>query len=513
MQRTHEDRGASDARSRPAMIYSLRGKVALTFVVLFMIPFIAVIVMLSRQASDIIGSSVEASALQSMDQYTTYLRTVMAQAENVGQQAIGSDVLQKWTTARLSGRETEYERYRVTQSLRQYFYSLVQFNPTVASIEVYDDQGGFVGLQGDDAGEPFLSADWYKAAQASIAWLAARPDPLSDEGTEMNGMTLPIVHLASLEKIGVLKVDVRTDLLREPLEKIRLGRSGAAFLLDRSGKPILGQDLARAQGLSAAALQAIAADAADAGEAAEPRMKRSGSDGILFYRQLPEVDWLLVGWVPEKGSVRQGPPDEAFAAAAGRSPAGADPALRLLAVLGHREAALPTRESDEIRGEGRMANGRGGGADPAGGRDRGRLRHFRVPRDAGQFAAIDQTAVRAARAAKGYRAQGAAAADQSPFPVQHARRDQRLVRAAQARGGDRRDGVARTDAAVFAQARQQLGESVGGAAVRPQIRQHRQGLLRRRYRGRDSGRTGAGRRPGRQVHPAAARGERRQAQP
>ncbi|MEK0312573.1 cache domain-containing sensor histidine kinase [Cohnella sp. 56] len=285
---------------RPGMIYSLRNKVALTFFVLFIVPFTIVIMLLSNEANKLIGQSIETTALQSMDQYATYTHTVMGQTENVGQQAINSERLQQWTAAQLRNDLNEYERFKITQNLLKSFYSLLQFNPTVDSIQVYDNDGHTISLEDDAPDDSYLTSDWYKAAKESITWLNAHKVHLHSgdgQGKEVNSMTLPIVNLVSLEKVGVLKVDVRTQLLKEPLEKIQLGRSGLVFLIDGEGNSILGQDTASVSGLSRPDLQAIAQDAQEAGQL---QMKKSKDDSMIFYRKLEGVNWILIGWVPRK---------------------------------------------------------------------------------------------------------------------------------------------------------------------------------------------------------------------
>ncbi|NGM84577.1 histidine kinase [Paenibacillus sp. 7124] len=281
------------------MPYSLRSRLMLSFSILLIIPFTAVVFILSKESAKQIQSSIETSTLQTIDQFASHADTLLLQIEDTGKQVLSSPFTQQWITTSLNGSGTAGERYLAMQQLRNFFSSYAINNSNIISISAFRDDGGGIWTQD----RSYKDREWYKQyMHMNIRWTGAHHDPdQSDEsmrGREVNSLVVPLVQLQSLSNIGLLKINYPTSLLRSDIDKIRFGSSGRAFLLTEEGTSVLDQNLGDSKQVVSEGLAYVKAHSAGVISGIIP-LRQKDRDYLLFYRKLPAQNWIIIGEVPE----------------------------------------------------------------------------------------------------------------------------------------------------------------------------------------------------------------------
>ena len=95
-----------------------------------------------------------------------------------------------------------------------------------------------------------------------------------------------------------MKVNVSSDFLLEPLNRIHLGESGNIYLLDQEGSLVLPQGGFAAYPEAAGKLKEVIASPTKQGVVYVDN--RRGSTDILVYKKLTKNNWLLAGFVSEE---------------------------------------------------------------------------------------------------------------------------------------------------------------------------------------------------------------------
>lgn len=301
-------RGAFD------MLYSLRSRLMAAFSILLIVPFTVLVYTLTDRSAKSIQSSVEVSTSQTIEQYASHIDTLLTQVEDTGNQVLGSPIAQEWLAGLRNDELSPGEKLLSKRRMKEFLSSLAINDSNGISIGVFADGAGGIWRQD----RSYAEREWYgEYRERGVKWTRSHLDPdQADESLAdraINGYVLPLVQLQSLRSMGVIKVNYPTELLRAPLEKIRFGETGRAFLLDSEGRSVLGENEAEEadepdgagdapeadeSGLLGDALSEIRGRTADAPAGFFP-IRRNGTDYLLFYRHLPEPNWTIVGVVPE----------------------------------------------------------------------------------------------------------------------------------------------------------------------------------------------------------------------
>ncbi|QWU17993.1 two-component system, sensor histidine kinase YesM [Paenibacillus sophorae] len=281
------------------MLYSLRSRLMLSFSILLIIPFTAVVFIFSRESANLIQSSIETSTMQTIGQFASHADTLLMQIEDTGKQVLSSPFTQQWITTALNGGNSAGERYLAMQQLRNFFSSYTVNNSNIISVSAFREAGGGIWTQD----RSYLDSDWYNQYKHyNTRWTGAHRDPdQSDESmreSEVNSLIVPLVQLQSLNNIGVLKVNYPTSLLRGDIDKIRFGSSGRAFLLTGEGASVLDQNLGDSKQVLSEGLAYVKAHSAGRISGIIP-LRQKDMDYLLFYRKLPAQNWIIIGEVPE----------------------------------------------------------------------------------------------------------------------------------------------------------------------------------------------------------------------
>ncbi|AJY73873.1 cache domain-containing sensor histidine kinase [Paenibacillus beijingensis] len=281
------------------MFYSLRSRLMLAFSILLIIPFVALVYLLSEQSAKLIQQSIETSTSQTVDQFASHVSTLLTQVEDVGTQVMSNRVTQDWLTVHMNKDSRVGELLLAKQRLREYFSSYAVNNSNGISMSVFTDDAGGIWTQD----RSYVDSKWYKQFKAEDRrWTEAHLD--SDQADEsmrthtINSFILPLVQLQSLKTVGLVKINYDTSLLQGAIDKIRIGSTGKVFLLTANGSSVLNQDLGGQRGVLQSGLTQLNA---------QPKLDESGffsirqnrEDYLLFYRKLPLQDWVILGEVPE----------------------------------------------------------------------------------------------------------------------------------------------------------------------------------------------------------------------
>ena len=128
------------------VFYSLRTRLTFAFILLLVIPFVTMVVVLTKVSDSVIGKSIEHSTGQTMDQYASYVNMVNAQLEDVANQVLSNDVTQQWVASQLDPNIPFEKRVSLNTELRKYLSSIALNHSAVASITVFSNNGTAVAV-------------------------------------------------------------------------------------------------------------------------------------------------------------------------------------------------------------------------------------------------------------------------------------------------------------------------------------------------------------------------------
>jgi two-component system sensor histidine kinase YesM len=280
------------------MLFSLRNRLIITFALLLVLPFIIMIWFLADESNTVIEESIKSSTSQTMDQYTAFANTITKQIREVANQILGNTITQEWITLKRESDLPESKWVKINDEFRRYLSSVPLNNSNVVSIEVFFDEKSAIWTQGTS----FQNSDWYSAykRKGTPQWITMHRDleqPLdSTRGENINSLLFPLTDLLYLQNVGVIKINFRTSLLQDPINKIRLGESGRAYLLNRQGQSVLGQEITDYPNIISEGISQLKASNAADGML---RIMDNKKAHMLFYSRLAVQDWFLVGETPE----------------------------------------------------------------------------------------------------------------------------------------------------------------------------------------------------------------------
>ncbi|MBJ6362479.1 sensor histidine kinase [Paenibacillus sp. GCM10012307] len=282
-------------------MYSLRGKLTLTFIVLLIIPFVTMVVVLTQISNAEIGNSIEESTSQTMDQYATFVNTLTNQAEDVANQVLSNDVTQQWIEGHMNPDLPDNKKVQLDAELRKFLSSIALNQTYISSITLFDNKGMAVGISDQVFRDTsYLTSPWYIAfKQEDQRWASAHTDkyqPHFLQRKSVNSLLFNLVHLSTFRNIGVLKVNVLTENIRQPLEKIKIGETGRVYVLDANGLPVLDQEVPKDMASYEQVWEEIQQDKHTDGKWT---VNRSGERHLVLYRKLNNSNWVIIGEVPE----------------------------------------------------------------------------------------------------------------------------------------------------------------------------------------------------------------------
>src|SRR4051794_20896265 len=200
------------------MFFSLKSRLLLTILLLVILPFVAMVIIISEGAKQIIGKSIEDSTVQIMDQNAAFVNTLTTQIQDVANQVLSNKLTQDWITSRLDDAATGEQKYVLNADMRTFLSSIALNHSSISSITLFDENGVAVGIRDQNFQDSlFLQSEWYQAFMTSgKRWVSSHYDlyqPYYLKDLSMNSLLFPLVQLKTFKRMGVLKVNFLSTLL------------------------------------------------------------------------------------------------------------------------------------------------------------------------------------------------------------------------------------------------------------------------------------------------------------
>ncbi|MFC5467657.1 sensor histidine kinase [Cohnella suwonensis] len=289
------------------VVYSLRNRLSLIIALLLVISFLAMYVFISRQAKNIIGSFADRSVSETMDQYTFSVNTVAAQIGDFANLMFNSEMTQAWLSAQADPQLSKDEKMLADLKMRQFLTRTTANYSVISSVSVFHRNGISIGIQDQIYREQnFMALAWYRYfKQRGEQWVSAHTDPYQPASmaeVPMISLVFPLGVYNPAQAESVLKVNFRSDLIRQPLEQISLGEKGRVLLVNWDGKPVLAQDDPKHADQIREQLSQIRRNGGGNGTI---RLHTAEGNYFLFYRTLKVQDWILIGLISEADLYRK----------------------------------------------------------------------------------------------------------------------------------------------------------------------------------------------------------------
>ncbi|CAM4515567.1 two-component system sensor histidine kinase YesM [Paenibacillus endophyticus] len=289
------------------MLYSLRSRLMVAFSILLIFPFVSLVYILTSASANLIKNSLEISASQTIEQYASHVTTLMKQLEDIGNQVLGSSITQTWLADLRNSEALEREELLAKRRVRDFLSSYAVNNSNGISISLFNTAKG--GLWKQD--RTYEQQPWFlDYKEQNVKWTGShldedQPDE-SMRNRSVNGYLLPLVELQTLTSVGIVKVNYPTSVLRDPLERIHFGETGRVFLLDIDGQSVLGQQFTGVEAILQEGISELGKfrKTNQAGKLERENgvfaVRNQGKPYLVFYEELPDQNWTIMGVVPER---------------------------------------------------------------------------------------------------------------------------------------------------------------------------------------------------------------------
>ncbi|MBB3111607.1 two-component system sensor histidine kinase YesM [Paenibacillus phyllosphaerae] len=283
------------------MLYSLKSRLITAFVLLFVLSFGVMTLLLFQESRSIIRSYVESSALEKMDEYGSFIDMAQSQMYDFSSLVFNSDLTHRWELAMADPSLSAGEKSLANITFSRFLTQTTNNYSIVSSVFIYREDGLRIGMNNEVAFDPsFKEEAWYQDfKERSVRWVPAHLDPYSQQyyNKPVISLLMPIGQFEPGLSKTVMKVNISSAYLLDPLNRIHLGESGTIFLLNELLGPILSQtEYAQHADKSDLVTKLSAARQKQGVEYTAGQEK--GSD-IVVYKKFGRTDWILVGFVSE----------------------------------------------------------------------------------------------------------------------------------------------------------------------------------------------------------------------
>jgi len=287
------------------MFFSLRSRLIVLITLLLTVQLATIVIVINQEAKQTIGASIEQSVEQTMIQYTSYVQSITTQIDDVAHQILSNDVTQEWVNTRMNNALPQGEKLLMDAEMKRYISSVALNHSVIVSISIYDDKGSVLGI-GDHTymEKDYFRSDWYRNAEDNQGWSISHLDPLQPrylQNEPVNSYVFPLVNLQTFTRIGVIKINFKTSLLEQPLQKIAIGDKGMAFLMNRKGEQLfMHKDETLISEISKKIASNLDRTATTSNQVMRDTIYEMGDGKTLFYLPLDQTNWVLVSAVSDK---------------------------------------------------------------------------------------------------------------------------------------------------------------------------------------------------------------------
>lgn len=285
------------------MFYSLKNRLIAFVVLLLVLSFGTMSYLIFRESRSILGSYIESSALEKMDEYGSYVNMAALQIYDLSSLVFNNELTKKWDADLADPALSEGEKMLSNISMSKFLTHAVNSYSGVSSVSLYRQDGLVVSDDNQVGNDPaFTQTEWFNNFRTrGEHWVSAHTDQVELKRSrpyQVLSLLLPIGTFEPSQAKTVLKVNVSSDFFLEPLNRIHLGESGTIFLLDHEGKPILSQEQYQVHQEAVRLVDGIRSNSETQG--VEYVKNAQGDRDIVVYKKLKQSNWLLVGFVSEK---------------------------------------------------------------------------------------------------------------------------------------------------------------------------------------------------------------------
>ncbi|MGZ4160706.1 MAG: cache domain-containing sensor histidine kinase [Neobacillus sp.] len=274
------------------MFFSLRNRLFIIFTCLLTIPFIILSLIIPNWFTSIIEMQTKDLTVEAMDQYSLYINSITTQAEDLGKQVLVNQTTQQWLKL-----EKEYsnipkeQRLLMKNQLKMLLSSMMANNSNAMSVSVFLNDG--TGTWGNN---PSLNKmDWYKDyAEKDERFVKSHQDPYQQTPGTINSYILPLFDMNTFISYGIIKVNFPSSLFETALNKIKNGKNGHAYLLDKQGANVLQGKIQIPKKVLTQTLAKIKYGKAQKGLL---EMDYNQVKHLVFYQKLSVGDWILISEV------------------------------------------------------------------------------------------------------------------------------------------------------------------------------------------------------------------------
>lgn len=285
------------------MFYSLKNRLMAFFILLLVLSFGTMSLLLFNEARALVRSYIESSALEKMDQYGSFVQMALTQIYDLSSFVFNSEMTKEWDRTLSDAQRGSGDKMLANLALSQFLTQATNNYSGVSSVTIYRRDGLWIGAENQVVSDPsFLSEPWYTGfLKHSERWVSAHTDQVEanySRSYQVVSLLMPIGTFEPSKARNVMKVNVSSDFLLEPLNRIHLGESGNIYLLDQEGRPVLPQDGFDRYPEAADKLKKVIASSTKQG--VEYVQNHRGQTDILVYKKLTKNNWLLAGFVSEE---------------------------------------------------------------------------------------------------------------------------------------------------------------------------------------------------------------------
>ncbi|SED07697.1 sensor histidine kinase [Paenibacillus sp. GP183] len=283
------------------MFYSLKNRMILVFSALMIFSFGLMSWVIFNESRSIIRSYIESSALEKMDEYGSFIQTALLQVYDLSSHVYNSDVTKTWDAAQSNPSLTEGEKILADIKLSQLLTQTSNSYSGVSSVAIYRKEGLRIGSENQIVQDGiFLQSPWYQNYRSrGNRWASSHEEQMDkryESSRQVISLLMPIGTFDHRLSESVLKVNLDSNFLLEPLNRIHVGETGSIFLLNQDGIPVLPQNDAKLQSEAGPILETIRTNDSTQGVIYMNHLK--GRE-ILVYKKLSVNNWMLASIVSE----------------------------------------------------------------------------------------------------------------------------------------------------------------------------------------------------------------------
>ncbi|QNG59838.1 histidine kinase [Bacillus sp. PAMC26568] len=274
------------------MFFSLRNRLFIIFTILLTIPFLLLSIIIPNWFTSIMEEQTKDSTVEMMDQYSLYIDSITAQAEDLGKQVLVNQTTQQWMQLEKEDEDTTNNQLLLMKNqLKMQLSSMMINNSNAMSISMFLNDG--TGTWGNN---PSLKkTEWYKGySENDQRWVKTHIDSFQQyqdmRERKVNSYLIPLFDIYTFEISGIIKINFPTALLETALSKIKLGENGRVYLLDSEASNVLSGEVQTPKYVLNQSLDKITNHRQNTGLI---ETDHNGEEYLVFFQKLKIGDWIL----------------------------------------------------------------------------------------------------------------------------------------------------------------------------------------------------------------------------